>query len=533
LKAREFVPFWRAFGSCVLAPATALRLSWSVLAVCWASSGTAAEELENQVQAGPLYHEFSLTLKPGVRTEILGPLFSFEQGEDELSLSRWTPLLSHFTDEGTDSEEWDFAYPFLTYDRYGSEYRFQIGQLFSIAGGENQQSNIQSRFTLFPFYFHQRSTDPSLNYTAVFPFYGHLRNRLFRSEIDFVMWPLYIKTQRRPSAQVPLADDPLRALPYRFMQARRGDITTYNYLFPIFHLRYGEGLRGWQVWPLAGHERKTPTSSTNMWGEVLTVAGHYKVSVLWPIFFWNDLGLGTDNPEKQRVLLPLFSTLRSPKRDSSTYLWPFFTFTDDRARKYREFNFMGPLVVFARGEGKTVNRVWPFYSQASNAHLRSDFFLWPIYKYNAVHAPPLDRRRTRIVFFLYSDLREKDIESGEMFHRVDFWPFYSMRRERNGNRRLQIFAPLEPYLPHNKSIERNYSPLWSIWRSESNAQTGAASQSLLWNLYRRERTPATRKCSLLFGLFQYQSTPEQRRARLFYIPVMKQSKRPQADGQSS
>src|SRR5208283_5365465 len=89
----------------------------------------------------------------------------------------------------------------------------------------------------------------------------------------------------------------------------------------------------------------------------------------------------------------------------------------------------------------------------------------------------------------------------------------------NGNSRLQVVALLESFLPASKSIQRDYSPLWSVWRSEKNPRAGAASQSLLWNLYRRETAPATKKCSLLFGLFQYQSSPEGNRTRLFYVPL--------------
>ena len=106
-----------------------------------------------------------------------------------------------------------------------------------------------------------------------------------------------------------------------------------------------------------------------------------------------------------------------------------------------------------------------------------------------------------------------------MRRRVDFLPFYTYRRDFNGNSRLQVLALLEPFMPTSKSIERNYSPLWSLWRAEKNPRTGATSQSLLWNLYRREATPDSKKCSLLFGLFQYQSGPEGKRMRLFYIPL--------------
>jgi hypothetical protein len=98
---------------------------------------------------------------------------------------------------------------------------------------------------------------------------------------------------------------------------------------------------------------------------------------------------------------------------------------------------------------------------------------------------------------------------------------YTHRRDFNGNSRLQILALLEPFLSTSKSIERDYSPLWSVWRSEDNPRVGATSQSLLWNLYRRDAHPGTKKCSLLFGLFQYQSSPEGKRLRLCYVPLGK------------
>jgi hypothetical protein len=446
------------------------------------------------VQNGPLAHQFPLTLSPGRRTEVLGPLLSYERREAQ---TQWVlpPLLSHTQDDSVDVEEFDLAYPLLTYDRFGTEYRLQLFQVFSFSGGLDQQEDRVRRFTLFPFYFQQRAADTNLNYTAVFPLYGRLKNRLFRDEIRFVLFPLY-------------------------GQSRKRDVVTDNYLYPFVHQRHGEALRGWQIWPLAGYEYKAVTSRTNSTDEVETVGGHSKFSLLWPIFFNQRLGLGTESPDQRQALLPVYSFQRSPQRHSTTVPWPFgLTITEDREKKYREIGVPWPLIVFARGEGKTANRLWPLFGQAKNPILESDFYLWPLYKYNRAHAPPLDRTRTRILFFLYSDLIEKNEDTGTALQRTDLWPLFTAKRDHNGNERLQLLAPLEPLLPNNKSIERNYSPLWSIWRSEKNAKTGAASQSFLWNLYRNDATPETRKCSLLFGLFQYQSGLEGKRLRLFYMPV--------------
>jgi hypothetical protein len=194
------------------------------------------------------------------------------------------------------------------------------------------------------------------------------------------------------------------------------------------------------------------------------------------------------------------------------------THTIDREKKYDEWGAPWPLIVFTRGEGKTMNRVFPFFSDGHNPYLTGRWYAWPVYKYNRLHNPPLDRERTRIVFFLYSDTRSRNTQTGEYKRAIDCWPLFSKRRELDGRERFQVLALIEPFLPNNPGVERNLSPLWSIWRAEKNPKTGASSQSLLWNLYRRDATPKVKKCSLLFGLFQYQSAPEGKRWRVFYIP---------------
>jgi hypothetical protein len=484
----------------------------------WLSVLVPISGLTEPIEAGPLFENFKLTLSPGERTEVMGPLYYFNR-QETTRLWASPPLFSYTLDEGADWEEFDFLYPLLTYDRFGPTYRFQILQLFSFSGGGMLSDTNVHRFTLFPLYFQQRSEDPDKNYTAVFPFYGRLKNRIFRDEIDFVLWPAYVKTRRRAATASDTTDD-FTALPYRYMRARKGDITTYNYLFPFVHLRYGSGLRGWQVWPFVGREHKEVTHKTNAWEEVETISGHDKLFAAWPLFYNQTTSIGTTNPVHQQAFLPFYSFERSPQRDSTTYVWPLgFTQTDDRERQFHEIGAPWPFIVFTHGKGKTTRRVWPFFSQAHNDTLQSDFYLWPVYKYNRVRSEPLDRRRTRLFFFLYSDLLEKNTETGAALHRWDFWPFYTRRRDFEGKERLQVLSILEPFLPNSKSIERDYSPLWALWRAESNPQTGAASQSLLWNLYRHETAPHTKKCSLLFGLFQYQSTPEGKRWRLFYVPV--------------
>lgn len=452
----------------------------------------------NWIEVGPLLSRFPLTLDEGERKEALGPLFYQERRDTQMTLGL-PPLFTHVLNGEADSEEYDFLYPFLSYDRFGHEYRWHIFQLFSLAGGKRQDEVPAKRTTIFPIYFQQRSPDTNLNYTALFPLHGQLKNRLFKDEIRFTAFPLYAQTRKR-------------------------DVVTDNYVYPFFHLRHGNALEGWQLWPIVGHEQKGVTIKTNGWGDPEVIAGHENFFALWPFYLEQTTGIGTENPAHQLAAIPFFASFHSPKRDSTSVLWPFFTWTDDRERKYREWDFPWPLMVIARGEGKTTTRIFPLFSNARTESQQSDFYLWPVYKYNRIHSGALDRDRTRILLFLYSEVHEKNLETGKAFERHDFWPLFTHRKERNGNTRLQVLAPLEPLLPNSKSIDRNWSPLWSVWRAERNAETGHQSQSLFWNLYRRESTPTTKKNSLLFGLIQYESNTESNRWRWFYLPPVNSQK---------
>jgi hypothetical protein len=469
------------------------RTKFFVLLVCtiaWPLFGQT-----NEVDVGPAYSDFKLTLTSGYREEAVGPLYYSQQSEAQ---TQWAfpPFFCVTKTADVDWSEFDFLYPLLTYRRFGPEYRLQLVEFISFSGGQSSVTNAEKIFTFFPFYFQQRGPDTNLNYTAVAPFYGHLINRLFRDDIKFVLFPVYSETRKR-------------------------GVVTDNYLYPIVDVRRGDHLSGWQVWPLVGMEHKAPTYRTNMLDETETVGGHDNFFALWPFYFKDRGGIGTTNEDHSLTVVPFYNHFESKLREQTSYGWPLgYNIIDDREKKYVEHDVLWPLFITAHGS-KTETRVFPFFSRAKNASLESDFYLWPVYKFNRLNAAPLERTRTRILFFLYSDITETNHSSGDWTHREDFWPFYTCRRDIDGNRRFQALAVLEPFFPNNRAITREYSQVWSFWRSEHNKKTGAASQSLLWNLYRREETPRSKNFSLLFGLFQYQSGAEGRRWRVCYVTVGK------------
>ena len=383
----------------------------------------------------------------------------------------------------------------MTYDRYGDQYRWQFFQLLSFPAARPSR---RPRETVSPFSLSISSSAPPTRARTTprsFPFTATCKNRLFRDEIFFVMCPLYSQTRKK-------------------------DVVTDNYLCALLS---------------SPPRRRVARLAVLAAGRQRTQGRHHPDQ---------RLRRRQDDRRARQLLCALAAVLQQPERDrhhqravaagvpsrlqraalaqrdSTTVIWPFFNYVDDREKKYREWDAPWPLIVFARGEGKTTTRVWPFFSQAHSATLESDFYLWPIYKYNRVHSAPLDTRAHPHLFlplFRPAPRRtRKRRRPGGGWIAGRSSPTAAISTATAGCRSWRCSSR---FCPTSKSIERDYSPLWSLWRSENNPKTGATSQSLLWNLYRREATPDAKKCSLLFGLFQYQSGSEGKRMRLFYIPL--------------
>jgi len=467
------------------------RMPYVITAFLWARITLKAS---SELALGPLAQSFESTLHQGLRQEFFGPLLYRESYESKRTWS--IPFLfSRIQDKTIDADEWDLMYPVLGYDRAGEEYRIQLFQFISAHGGQKDLDSNADRLAIFPFYYHQRSNHPEKNYTAFLPFYGHMKDRFLRDEIDFILWPLYVKT-------------------------RKNDLITENYIAPLVHYRTGDSLKGWQFWPIAGWETKGITTRKLLSEGEEIVGGHQKLMLFWPFFFQHKEQIGTSNPTYKGSSIPFYSFERSVNRDSTTIPWPLgLTMTHDRVKQYREYGAPWPVIVWAEGKGKYTRRLWPLFGVSHNASLRSDFFLWPLYRYREKTTKVSTRTRHQILAYLYSHIEERNLSNLETtFEQWNFWPFFSKYKNNEGDQRFQALAILEPILPGNESVERNYSHAWSIWRSETNGSTGKSSQSLFWNLYRSEKTETNRRVSFLFGLFQYERKETNRRYRIFFIP---------------
>ncbi len=463
-----------------------------------ASGGGAAGGMDTVL--GPLFQTFSMTLEPGGRgTEAVGPFYYKHETEDGV-LWAVPPLVSSFSSHDGDKAQIFVVPPIFSYRKYGEDWRWQMGQWINRSHVDSIADTELKRFNLFPLFFYQDAPDPARDYWAVFPIYGTLKNRMFRDESEFVLFPLWLKS-------------------------REGTMTTRTVLFPFIHFRDGPGMDGWQFWPLAGRERLEPTTRTNVSDEIEVVPGHDKTFALWPVWFRNETGLGTTNEGRVDAVIPLYYQERSPLRDHTAVLWPIISWTDDRDGQYRQWNAPWPVVGFAKGEGKTLNRVLPFFSVGHTKTLSAETYMWPLYRRRHLRTELVERDRKQFAIFLYSNQWDRNLETGKGSRRMELWPFFHWTRDPEGKERLQALTVIEPF-GRGTGMARNWAPIWSIWRRESDPATGASSQSLLWNTFRRESTPDATKGSLLFGLVQYHKSSAGTRWRWFHLGPRLDSNKP-------
>jgi hypothetical protein len=431
----------------------------------------------------------------------LGPLLESSRSPDStVGTTAFRPLFHWRKDVQPDRLEWEVLYPLLSYSRVEEDAKFQFLQVLNFRFENTDPAAREERFDLWPIYF-SGTTETGESYHALLPFGGRARNRLFQDELEFVLFPLYA----------------------RFVQL--GTETRY-FPWPIVSVVRGEHRSGFRIVPLYGQDVKEGVFE--------------KRFVLWPFFLHHRTGLDGEDPEVLLSILPFYVSQRSKARDRTTYLWPFFTYTEDRERRFEQWEIAWPLIVIARGEGRTGTRVLPFYLEEHRV-VRDQVFLremqrstwgvlFPLYLRSQETFPGSITVRDRVLWWLYSDTRQEGSEGST--RRVDAWPFFRYTRDREGAVEFQTLALLEAFIPGNEKFERNYSPLWALY-THRRSPRGESVHSFLWNLVRHEETPEGRaieilgpvltyregegatRLSVLAGLFEYEVAHGTRSVRLF------------------
>lgn len=320
---------------------------------------------------------------------------------------------------------------------------------------------------------------------AWLPVAGRVEKLLTFDKIDFVLWPLYMRTERD------------------------GRVARH-FLFPIFRFLSGEEASGWRAWPLAGHTRLE--NNYDRW------------FFLWPLlsFQRDKLALPVERQRTRWSVFPFFGRARQGSFEATTILWPFFGYSRDPRSGFQSWDAW-PLVRVQRpgtSDAARRTRVWPFYSRFEGDGMTSTWWLWPLV--NAREESYFDHTRNALRITPFYDGFHSKYADGKELRVEKVWPLYRTERGSDGTR--FAFPALSP-LWHLPQLERHYAWLWEVfareergevvrersllglWRREKDAHEDRRSLAGLWARrdYRRAGQPV-RETSLLFGLLRWRST---------------------------
>jgi hypothetical protein len=375
--------------------------------------------------------------------------------------------------------------------------------------------HYRKAFEIFPFYFNHRYNDPTQDYLGVFPFYGEIKGRLLHERIGWTLFPLYGEFERRGER-------------------------TRSFLWPIIRIRSGPESHGLSVWPLAGY---------------FTRDNDYRERfALWPLIYYHEYALSAPTPTVKLGILPFFASETREGYQRKDYLWPFFGYTRAESPQYNETRALWPIYVQGRGSQRYLNQVAPFYSISHRNEKSSYWVLWPLFNLKKQEENGWEIRKFRMVYFLYQNTTFRRApapsatqESPVVSTRRHLWPLFSYVEQPESGVQLQILSPLEPLLPRNATIRRQYSPLFALYRySERSAQD--KDMNMLFSLIRFQRRPeherlelgpllgceygASRKrFDLLKGFLGYESDANRKHLRLLWlrIPIGKKTAEPELD----
>lgn len=324
---------------------------------------------------------------------------------------------------------------------------------------------------------------------AFFPFGGVIENFATFDRIDFVLFPLFVRTLR-------------------------GERASYHFLFPIFnYVVDGKTDRtSGRVWPLFGVQHQ---------------GGFERRFWLWPFFHYHHDAIHAAKEHQRRrwMFWPFVGREWSETFEAWTVLWPFFGYARDTGSGFWAWDGPWPLVRFQRpGAAKDVayrSRVWPFYSYYEGDGLISRWIVWPIFNQRSERYRDGSRRGENLIPF-WQGWEHFDLAGDNTGSWQKLWPLY--QRFEDGAYSRRAIPALNP-LWHTPEVDEHYAWIYELytresqadvvrerswgglWRRESDAHEVREYVSGLWSRRKwRDSAGSVRETSLLFGLLRWRSS---------------------------
>lgn len=419
------------------------------------------------INLGPLFYMEKDEETGEKKIDALGPLISYKK-EGETTGYGFRPIFYNYQDARKDRTAFDFIYPLSTYRTFEGDTKFQaLVYIFYYKSTLKESGYREREYTLIPFIFARHAQEPDRSFFAVFPLYGNMKNKYGKDRIKFFLFPLYLQTQNYGT-------------------------TNTNLIWPFIGYYSGNGVKGGRLWPLYGQKTKADVLNDRF--------------ALWPLYIQTEKEFYGARISSLAIL-PFYYSFDMPGRKQRTYGWPFFNYIDNKNRNYKRYDMPWPFVTITRGDVNT-NRFFPLFSVKKEEDFETGYALWPLYSWRAHELDDYEIKKKAIAYFLYKDVQNiPKVEGGRDSRAINLWPLFTYRRTPDGKAYFNFISPLETFLQDNAPRERNWRPLWTIFRWDRD-QEGNHVSSFLWNTFRTESTKKGVKVDLrpIIPVLSYENT---------------------------
>lgn len=388
--------------------------------------------------------------------QYLGPLF-FHQENAEKDVHGFRPLF--LTTRSGDAVEKNILYPLFTWKSQPGFSSFNFFKLIDHQSNSGGTAPRSDRFDIWPVYFSRHASDPEKSYQAFFPVGGAIKNRLGRDKISFVLFPLYLQTQKK------------------------GRTVTHT-PWPIIRAYDGPGYSGFEVWPLAGRNQHANDYDHRFF--------------LWPLFHYSADNLSAPVPDVKLVALPFYSRSTGPGYISETYLWPFFGYTHrTQPDVYDERRYLWPFLVQGHGSERRVNRWAPFYTYSNIKGTEKTWYLWPLYRHLSWHDLRLQQDKRQFLFFVYWSMEQHSLTNpaAAPARKTHLWPLFTAWDNGAGRKQVQALSPFEVFFPNNPKVRQLWTPLFALYQYDLQPDT-TVRHTFLWNAVTYRRSPESKEFHL-------------------------------------
>lgn len=402
--------------------------------------------------------------------QYIGPLF-FHRTDGTQDVRGFRPLF--LTTRTGENVEKNILYPLFTYRRQPNYSSFTFFHLIERHSRTGESEPPDGTFDIWPIYLSRHTDDPATSYQAVFPLGGTVKNRLGKNRISFVLFPLYMQTEKA------------------------GRKVTHT-PWPLIRSYDGPGYDGFEFWPFYGRN---------------THVGDYdRRFYLWPIGHYSVEHLSAPIPDKRIAVLPFYARLTGPGYKSETYLWPFFGYTHrTEPDVYNERRYFWPFLVQGRGSERMVNRWAPFYTHSISKSYEKTWHLWPVHKHVRWQDNGLQQEKNQFLFFLYWSLEQRSLTNpaAAPARKTHIWPLLTAWDNGAGREQVQVLSPFEVLFQQNTKIRQLWTPLFALYQYDRQPDT-TERHAFLWNAITWRRSPDSKEFHL-GPLFDVKQDAERKR----------------------